>query len=75
MRHLAALLLAATLAGCAGMPTVDEVRQEASSGQIGCPPKEIAVSEHQRLTWTATCKGRVFYCTTGAGTSCTAALR
>ena len=75
MRSLPALLLAATLAGCAGMPNADQVRQEASSGLIGCPPEEIAISDHQRLTWTATCRGRVFYCTAGDGTSCKEQIR
>ena len=76
MRHLAALLSVAALAGCAadleayGRQEADKVRRTASSGLIGCPPTEITTSDHEKLTWTATCKGKVFYCTAGDGTAC-----
>lgn len=57
------------------MPTADDVRRTASSGLIGCAPSEITTSDHEKLTWTATCKGRVFYCTAGDGTACKEQLR
>lgn len=75
MGKLAALLFAGLLAGCAGMPTIDEERQVASSGFIGCAPAEIAVSDHQRYTWTATCRGKVFYCTAAPSATCTERLK
>lgn len=69
IRFLAVAPIAA-LSACASMPTIDQLRQDASSGLIGCPPREIQISANERLTWTATCRGRVFYCSTGAETAC-----
>lgn len=62
------------LSGCAGFPTADQLRSEVSSGYVGCPANEIHVSDHTSLTWTAECRGKVFYCRTGDGTACTASL-
>lgn len=62
---------AALLAGC---QTIGELRADASSGQIGCPPEQISTADHKQLTWTASCKGKTFYCHTGDGTSCKEAL-
>lgn len=39
---------------------------DASSGQVGCPADEIAISNDKvglgTRTWTATCRGETFYC-------------
>jgi hypothetical protein len=71
----ATLSAMALLAACAGsFPTIDEERQSASSGLIGCPPKAITVSDHQRYTWTAQCAGRTFYCTAAPALACTPAM-
>jgi hypothetical protein len=69
------ILAAAALSGCAGLQQqlVDE-RKTVSSGFIGCPPAEIAISDGQSLTWTAQCRGKTFYCVVGNGTSCKAAI-
>jgi hypothetical protein len=38
-----------------------------SSGQIGCPPDQITISNDRvgwdRTTWKAECNGRAYYCT------------
>lgn len=38
-----------------------------SSGQVGCPPEQITISEEKagwdRTTWKAECNGRTYYCT------------
>lgn len=59
--------VASALTGCG--PNL----RNATSGQIGCPPNEVTVSDHKKhfnsSTWTATCRGEVFYCssaTTGS---------
>ena len=50
--------------------------QKISSGKVGCPPGEIAISDdHFNLevaTWTATCRGKVFHCssTSAFDTTC-----
>lgn len=58
-----ALLL---LTACATHP-----RQQASSGLIGCPPSEVVLSDLKSgwssVTWTATCRGKTFYCTDTRG--------
>jgi hypothetical protein len=52
-------LLSVLSAGCMNLP-------EASSGQIGCPASEITISDERMSgltgTWTAACRGQVFYC-------------
>lgn len=74
LRRSAQLLAVAALAGCATQ-SIHEVRATFTSGVIGCPVSEVETSEHEKLTWTASCRGRVFYCT-GAGTpSCAEAIK
>lgn len=70
-----AILAALALTGCAQLQqqAISE-RQTVSSGFIGCPPAEIAISQQQSLTWTAQCRGKTFYCVVGNGTSCKAAI-
>ena len=63
------LLLPVLLTGCSVM-SITEERQVVSSGHIGCSPKEIAISDNQSYTWTASCKGKVFYCTVAPSASC-----
>lgn len=70
MRRLIAMAGVVVLAGCAGFDSADKVRQDASAGLIGCPPSEIVITNHERLTWTASCRGKTFQCTAGDGTSC-----
>lgn len=48
--------------------------KNATSGQIGCPPDEITISDRKAnfnsSTWTATCRGETFYCSSATtGTS------
>lgn len=71
----AVIIIAAALSGCAGFETAHEVRATASSGLIGCPVSEIATSDHEKLTWTATCRGKVFYCTAAGNQGCAEALK
>ena len=50
------------LSGCATLASV-------SSGQVGCPPSAIKVSDYNAPflgnteTWTAVCNGKTYYCT------------
>ena len=62
------------LAACATHP-----RQQESSGLIGCPPSEVVLSDLKSgwssVTWTATCRGKTFYCTDKHGdVQCSPAL-
>lgn len=71
MKTVLAFCMAMALVGCASMREEGyQQRREVASGHVGCPPDEIAVSAHTSSTWTATCRGRVFYCKVGDGTSC-----
>ncbi len=58
-----------------------------SSGALGCPPNEIQIGEYQEVvrtfegtfagetaTWSATCRGKKFYCTGSHTTQCHEAL-
>lgn len=52
--------------------------QNLSSGQIGCPPNEIKVTDLQPpglspITWVAECKGIKYYCIESVTASCTQA--
>jgi hypothetical protein len=73
-RILPTFLLLACVAGCA------TARYETlSSGYVGCRPDEIVISDLQNefwaLSWTATCRGRIFYCSaTGRGYTCAPAI-
>jgi hypothetical protein len=65
-----ATMLAALSVGC----TVNLA--EASAGEVGCPAHEIAISQDRMgegtRSWTASCRGEVFYCSaagTGNGTA------
>lgn len=61
------LLLAAAASLSLGCTTLADV----SSGQIGCSPEEIAVSEDNKgwgaRTWTAECKGVTYQCSAHGG--------
>ena len=61
------------LAGCGCFPTIDQERQTAASGFVGCAPGDIGISAHAQYTWTATCKGRTYYCTVSPALACSAA--
>lgn len=56
------LLCLTTLTGCSS--TYIALRQDESSGLIGCHPKDITIEKHDFAgqTWTATCKDTKFYC-------------
>lgn len=75
MKSILSVVFLLVIAGCAGMPTISQLRAEASSGRVGCPANEIAISNNERLTWTASCRDKVFYCSTGDGTDCREGLR
>ena len=76
-RKLGLVLAASAVltAGCVSMESLREARQNASSGHVGCPPREIALSDEKGNNWTATCRGRVFYCTAVPTASCKEAAR
>jgi hypothetical protein len=75
MKTIATMIFASALTGCAGFPTIEEERQDASSGFIGCAPAEIQINEQARNTWAATCKARVFQCTVAPSLSCTERIK
>lgn len=58
------LLLGAlvVLTSCA----MTETRRRLTSGAIGCPVPEVAISEETGYSWVARCRGHVFYCGAGA---------
>lgn len=63
-----ALILSAVLAlsGCLETFAGNEVaatRTRLSSGMIGCPPTDITITDNVFGSWTATCRGKTFYCT------------
>jgi len=66
-------VIALLLSACGSFPTIEQERQTASSGFVGCAPDEIAISAQARYTWTATCRGRVHYCTVSPALACSAA--
>lgn len=77
MKHLLVMAVAVfVLAGCAGVGEriVSDERRSISSGFIGCSPTEIAIVNTGNTTWTATCKGKVFYCTATPTAACKAQL-
>ena len=44
--------------------------QRNSSGPLGCPPHQIAIKDqagatYSAISWTATCNGKVYYCSGG----------
>ena len=57
------------LPACSGL----NVYQKLSSGRVGCPPPEVGITDENRelgvLSWTATCRGAIFYCTSSTGVS------
>jgi hypothetical protein len=68
---LAAMLVALASAACgtAGLAS-------ASSGQVGCSPSQIVISNDEGgigtpRTWTATCNGRRYFCNATATVACT----
>jgi len=71
--RLTLTFLALSLTGCGSLPTIDQERQTAASGFVGCAPAAIAVSAHQRYTWTASCKGKTYFCTVSPALACSAA--
>ena len=72
MRSRYPLLIILLVSGCAAV--LADNRREASSGAIGCSPDVIQVESTGNYSWTATCKGKVYYCSSGGqGVQCTAA--
>lgn len=53
-------LLWLPVSGCVSM--LREARQDASSGFLGCPPREIVLTDERGATWTASCRGKRHYC-------------
>lgn len=62
-RAAVAVFVCLVASGCASHGP----RAAYSAGEIGCPPSEIVISDGDvgwtTNTWTASCRGRVFYCT------------
>jgi hypothetical protein len=58
------VLLAPAISGCATLA-------DFSSGEVGCSPEEIMVSDEQStwstMTWTAECNGREYHCSSHGG--------
>jgi len=82
---LVGAVMMGSVAGCIIAPSGPEP-QMASSGQIGCAPAQIQISDHKTpdrytSTWTAACNSRTFYCTWTGGaqgegqTSCKEAMQ
>lgn len=71
---LVAVLSAVALAGCVN-------REAMTSGVIGCPVNEVHLKDVATQlttgTWTATCRGKTFYCTavTEANVVCSPELK
>jgi hypothetical protein len=76
-RFLGAFLvpLAAVVSGCVTMESLGEARRNASSGHMGCPPAEVALSDERGNNWTASCRGRVFYCTAVPELACKESIK
>lgn len=49
--------------------------QQASAGSIGCPPGEIVIADVKDGSWSATCRGRKFWCSPGEPAACTEEMR
>ena len=68
------ILLAAVFAFAPACVTA-QILAEESSGQVGCPPDEITITEKRdgafNLVWKAQCRGNTYFCTFGDPTSCT----
>lgn len=62
------LVLASLIGGCGS-----SALRTVSSGQIGCAPSEVEITDDDvgwnTRSWTATCGGKRYYCSGGAGTS------
>ena len=70
------IIISIVLAGCANPFIVPDKLPEPylennTSGLIGCPPEEIKITNSTYkpganvltgLTWTAECRGKIFYC-------------
>lgn len=67
-------IAALSLAGCSSFQTIEQERQIAASGLIGCEPAAIGISDNARYTWTATCRGKVFQCTVAPHAACSPRL-
>jgi hypothetical protein len=67
------ILLVAVLAFVPACVTA-QILAEESSGQVGCPPEEIKITEKRdgafNLVWKAQCRGVTYFCTFGDPTSC-----
>ncbi|MBD9459140.1 hypothetical protein IB241_15770 [Pseudomonas sp. PDM05] len=76
MKKLFALAVAALLTGCATQSDLVSM----TSASIGCPKAETLIKDQDMgwtaYTWTATCRGKTFYCTNSdiAGFGCTREL-
>jgi hypothetical protein len=62
--------VACLASGC----VTSQILADESSGQVGCPPDEITISDKRdgafNLVWKAQCRGRTYFCTFGDPTSC-----
>jgi hypothetical protein len=51
-----------------------QILAEESSGQVGCPPEEIKITDKKdgafNLVWKAECRGQTYFCTFGDPTAC-----
>jgi uncharacterized protein YceK len=75
MKKILLICVVIVLSGCASFTeTIVAERKTVSTGFIGCPAHEIEISDGTDHTWTAVCKGRVFYCTVAPSASCKEAI-
>ena len=77
MRSLLIVVVAAvTTLGCGASQS--QLR-DMSSGEVGCPPDQIKVTDYESglatHSWTATCQGRTHYCSLLAGGGAQAACK
>jgi hypothetical protein len=72
--QLSFIAVAVVISGCGSFPTISEIRRDASSGYVGCAPRDVDISDNESVTWTATCRGKQFYCSATAALACTAKI-
>lgn len=57
------LPLASMVALLWGCTVTTETKLEMTSGEIGCAPEDLVISDEEDRTWAATCADKTFRCT------------